>query len=75
MKRKDPRDPLATPSGPPSCDSICSQMKRKDHRDAERGTAEALHNAIVEMRLLAEADEMVGTFASSYSYSASAWGH
>jgi len=50
-------------------------MKRKDHRDAERGSAEALHNAIVEMRLLAEADEMVGTFASSYSYSASAWGN
>jgi len=50
-------------------------MKRKDHRDAERGSVEALHNAIIEMKLLSLADEMVGTFASSYSYCASSWGN
>ncbi|KAK3273614.1 hypothetical protein CYMTET_18155, partial [Cymbomonas tetramitiformis] len=51
------------------------KVKRKEHRDAERGSLEALQNAIVELKLLSLADSMIGTFASSYSYVSSSWGN
>ena len=45
-----------------------------DHKDAERGSLESLQNAIVEMRILSEMGELVGTLGSSFTQIAAAWG-
>jgi len=50
------------------------QIQRVDHKDAERGSLESLQNAIVEMRILSEMGELVGTLGSSFTQIAAAWG-